>query len=92
MYENNAEVSFNMFSGQELSSIIDTLCTMLDIEENQIIFCGDDDEKINVKNVEKMKKKLNQKFPVVLQQYGVSTWGYVEFLFEQVETNMDMGV
>jgi hypothetical protein len=92
MFENNVEVSFDNFSGQEISSISDTLCAMLNIDDNQIVFTGDDDEKITIKNVvaDKMKKWLNKKNPVVLEQYGVNAWGKVEFLFEPLEPEQAM--
>jgi len=92
LFENNFEVSFDNFSGEEISSITDTLSAMLDINDDQIVFYGDYDEKITIKNVvaENMKKWLNKKTPVVLVQYGVNAWGNVEFLFEPLEPEQVM--
>jgi len=92
LFENNFEVSFDNFSGEEISSITDTLSAMLDINDDQIVFYGDYDEKITIKNVvaENMKKWLNKKTPVVLVQYGVNAWGNVEFLFEPLEPELVM--
>ena len=85
MFENNVEVSFDNFSGQELSSITDKLLIMLNIDDDQIVFSGENEEKIIVKNVEynKIKNYVNKKTTVKLEQYGVYPWGKVEFLFEE---------
>ena len=63
MFEDGKEKSFEYFSGQEISSITDEISKMLDIEDNQIQFVGEDDEKIILKNVEynKIKNYVNKK-------------------------------
>jgi hypothetical protein len=86
MFEDNKEVSFDNFSYNELESICDKLMSLLDIDDNQITYDGDDDEKIILKNIdyEKIKNYLNKKKQVTLSQYGVKPWGKIEFLFEVI--------
>ena len=85
MYENETEVSFEYFSGSEISSIVDKLVSLLDIENNQIQFVGEEEEEIILKNVEhkNIKNYVNKKTQVTLTQYGINPWGKVEFLFEE---------
>jgi len=75
-----------MLSGQELSSIVDTISTILDIEDTQVTFYGENEEFLYVKNVEekRIQRLLEVRTPVVLKQYGITPWGKVEFLFYAV--------
>ena len=92
MYENGDQISFDNFSGQEMASITDYLVSMLNIDEYDIYYTGDDDEKMFIKNINynnkmignKKNYPLNKKIPAKLKQYGLSEWGKVEFMFKLV--------
>lgn len=84
LYENGVRKTFDDFSGQELSSVSDYVTDMLKIYDTDIVYRGEDDEEMIVKNVNYGERKyppLNEKIPVKLQNYGVNKWGKVELMF-----------
>jgi hypothetical protein len=79
MFEDGVQKAFDGFSGQELSSITDYLKNTLKVHDTNIKFKGEEDEELFVTGV--INACFNEKMPAKLQQYGVSEWGKVEFMF-----------
>ncbi len=95
IYEDDNQGSFDRYSGNELSSITDYLVGMLGIEEENIQYRGDEDERMVIRNMKynnstktigngRNQYPVDQKIHAKLQNYGVNQWGKIEFMFKVV--------
>jgi hypothetical protein len=94
MYENGKRIMFDQVSGNELASITLEVSDMLDVYDTNIVFRGEEEEEMIIKNVEYSDKKIGnrprkyklmEKIPVELRVFGLSKWGKVEFMFKLAE-------
>jgi hypothetical protein len=91
MYENGKRLMFDQVSGNELESITLEVADMLGVYDTNIVFRGEEEEEMVVRNVEYSNKKIGnrprkytlmEKIPVELRNFGLSKWGKVEFMFK----------
>lgn len=100
-YEDGKRLKFDQMSGNQLESVNHAITDIIDVHNDDVVYRGEDDAYMIVKNVKKeddaicgkhKKYGFNEKHQVRVQQYSVHAWGKIEMKFIELKNYVKMTI